>query len=191
MGFTNLSAKMIELKIWRLWFAKITQEYLAYVQTGILIYNSSVDLSQIVKHYRNCLSVLPDAPLYGNIPQGADKVSGKLDSFLTLEHKQFLLLCNGGSFGDIELWGAEEILDKQYRAPKNLQDSMYEAGQVLYEPIFLNRINNQVTFNVDGEKIVPFSSFIEEYVFGEKYKYIFDDADIDDMWYFFLHDNPI
>ena len=56
---------------------------------------------------------------------------------------------------------------------------------------FLNRINNQVTFNVDGEKSVPFSSFIEEYVFGEKYKYIFDDADIDDMWYFFLHDNPI
>ncbi|MFC2564350.1 MAG: hypothetical protein ACFNT6_06745, partial [Neisseria sp.] len=50
---------------------------------------ASMDLSQIVKHYRNCLSVLPDAPLYGNIPQGADKVSGKLDSFLTLEHKQF------------------------------------------------------------------------------------------------------
>ena len=41
LGFTNLSAKMIELKIWRLWFAKITQEYLAYAQTGILIYNSS------------------------------------------------------------------------------------------------------------------------------------------------------
>ena len=150
-----------------------------------------MDLSQIIKHYRNCLSALPDAPLYGNIPQGADKVSRQLDSFLTLEHKQFLLLCNGGSFGDIELWSAEEILDKQYRVPKNLQDSMYEAGQVLYEPIFLNRINNQVTFNVGGEKIIPFSSFIEEYVFGEKYKYIFDDADIDDMWYFFLHDNPI
>ena len=95
-----------------------------------------MDLSQIIKHYRNCLSVLPDAPLYGNIPQGADKVSGQLDSFLTLEHKQFLLLCNGGSFGDIELWSAEEILDKQYRVSKNLQDSMYEAGQVLYEPIF-------------------------------------------------------
>ena len=41
LGFTNLSAQMIELKIWRLWFAKITQEYLAYAQTGILIYNSS------------------------------------------------------------------------------------------------------------------------------------------------------
>ena len=51
-----------------------------------------MDLSQIIKHYRNCLSVLPDAPLYGNIPQGADKVSGKLDSVLTLEHTQFLLL---------------------------------------------------------------------------------------------------
>ena len=51
-----------------------------------------MDLSQIIKHYRNCLSVLPDAPLYGNIPQGADKVSGKLDSFLTLEHKQFFII---------------------------------------------------------------------------------------------------
>ena len=37
----NLSAKMIELKILRLLFAKITPEYLAYAQTGILIYNRS------------------------------------------------------------------------------------------------------------------------------------------------------
>ena len=39
--FTHLSTKMIELKILRLWFAKITQEYLSYAQTGILIYNRS------------------------------------------------------------------------------------------------------------------------------------------------------
>jgi len=32
---------MIELKILRLWSVKITQEYLSYAQTGILIYNSS------------------------------------------------------------------------------------------------------------------------------------------------------
>ena len=66
-----------------------------------------------------------------------------------------------------------------------------KQGKFYMSQFFLNRINNQVTFNVDGEKSIPFSSFIEEYVFGEKYKYIFDDADIDDMWYFFLHDNPI
>lgn len=95
-----------------------------------------MDLSQIIKHYRNCLSVLPDAPLYGNIPQGADKVSGQLDSFLTLEHKQFLLLCNGGSFGDIDLWSAEEILDKQYRVPKKLQDSCMKQGKFYMSQFF-------------------------------------------------------
>ena len=96
-----------------------------------------------------------------------------------------------GSFGDIELWSTEEILDRQYRVPKNLQDYTYEIGQVLYEPIFLNRLNDQVTFNVDSRKSIPFSSFIEEYIFGSRYKYIFDGADIDDMWYSFLQDNPI
>lgn len=73
-----------------------------------------MNLSQIIKHYRNCLSNLPDAPLYGNIPQGADRISEQLEQFLAPEHKQFLLLCNGGSFGDIELWSTEEILDRQY-----------------------------------------------------------------------------
>ena len=134
-----------------------------------------MNLSQIIKYYRNCLSDLPDAPLYGNIPQGADRISEQLEQFLAPEHKQFLLLCNGGSFGDIELWSTEEILDRQ----------------VLYEPIFLNRLNDQVTFNVDSRKSIPFSSFIEEYIFGSRYKYIFDGADIDDMWYTFLQDNPI
>ena len=64
-------------------------------------------------------------------------------------------------------------------------------GQVLYEPIFLNRLNVQLTFNVDSRKSILFSSFIEEYIFGSGYKYIFDGADIDDMWYSFLQDNPI
>ena len=150
-----------------------------------------MNLSQIIKYYRNCLSDLPDAPLYGNIPQGADRISEQLEQSLAPEHKQFLLLCNGGSFGDIELWSTEEILDRQYRVPKNLQDYTYEIGQVLYEPIFLNRLNDQVTFNVDSRKSIPFSSFIEEYIFGSRYKYIFDGADIDDMWYTFLQDNPI
>ena len=56
---------------------------------------------------------------------------------------------------------------------------------------FLNRLNDQVTFNVNSKKSIPVSSFIEEYMFGSRYKYIFDGADIDDMWYTFLQDNPI
>ena len=40
-----------------------------------------MNLSKIIKHYRNCLSDLPDAPLYGNIPQGADRISEQLEQF--------------------------------------------------------------------------------------------------------------
>ena len=68
-----------------------------------------MNLSKIIKHYRNCLSDLPDAPLYGNIPQGADRISEQLEQFLAPEHKQFLLLCNGGSFGDQKRYWIDNI----------------------------------------------------------------------------------
>ncbi len=149
-----------------------------------------MDLAEIIRHYRNRLSMLPDAPLYGDIPEGVDEIDGRLESFLTPEHKQFLLLCNGGSFGDIDLWNTEEILNEQYRVPESSQDSIYEIGQVLYEPIFLNRINNHVTFSVDKQRDIPFSIFVKEYMLGERYKYIFHNADMGDLWYSFLQDNP-
>lgn len=150
-----------------------------------------MDLYKLIEHYRNRLSLLSDSPLYGDIPEGAENIKEKLECFLDPEHKKFLLLCSGGSFGDIELWGTDEILDMQYRVPKNLQDSVYEIGQVLYESIFLNKTNHCVTFCIDKEKNILFSFFIKEYVFGDKYKYIFDNADLDDMWYSFLLDNPM
>lgn len=58
-----------------------------------------MDLSQIIKHYRNCLSALPDAPLYGNIPQGADKVSGQLDSFWRWNINSFYYCATEGLSG--------------------------------------------------------------------------------------------
>ena len=79
-----------------------------------------MNLSKIIKHYRNCLSDLPDAPLYGNIPQGADRISEQLEQFWHLNINNFYYYVMG-SFGDIELWSTEEILDRQYRVPKNLQ----------------------------------------------------------------------
>ena len=51
-----------------------------------------MNLSKIIKHYRNCLSDLPDAPLYGNIPQGADRISEQLEQFLAPEHKQIFII---------------------------------------------------------------------------------------------------
>ena len=51
-----------------------------------------MNLSKIIKHYRNCLSDLPDAPLYGNIPQGADRISEQLEQFWHLNINNFIIM---------------------------------------------------------------------------------------------------
>ena len=96
-----------------------------------------MDLSQIIKHYRNCLSVLPDAPYMEIFLKGLIKVSGQLDSFLTLEHKTVFIIVQRRVFWGYRVVGrGRKYWINNTGRQKNLQDSMYEAGQVLYEPIF-------------------------------------------------------
>ena len=140
-------------------------------------------LETIITHYRNRLVALPDAILIGEIPKGA-------------EHCAFLKLCNGGSFGDIILWSTEELPDNQYRVPAE-QPSWYEIGQLLYEPLFLDKHTQHVIFSADSydgiEKIdVDFDTFVKEYIFGSKYKEkIIGYANADDDWSVFLNNSSI
>ena len=108
----------------------------------------------------------------------------------------FLKLCNGGSFGDIILWSTEELLDNQYRVPAE-EPSWYEIGQLLYEPLFLDRHTQQVIFPADSyegiEEInIDFDTFVKEYIFGNKYKEKvigYDNAE--DDWAVFLSNSSI
>ena len=65
-------------------------------------------LETIITHYRNRLASLPDAILIGEIPEGAESISPEVLQYITPVHSAFLKLCNGGTFGDIILWSAEE-----------------------------------------------------------------------------------
>ena len=131
-------------------------------------------LETIITHYRNRLAASPDAILIGEIPEGAKNISPELLQLIAPMHNDFLKLCNGGSFGDIILWSTEELLDNQYRVPAD-QTSWYEIGQLLYEPLFLDKHTQHVIFSADSydgiEKIdVDFDTFVKEYIFGSKYK---------------------
>lgn len=66
---------------------------------------------------------------------------------------------------------------------------MYEIGQVLYEPVFLDRISKQIRFELDVEIICPFDQFITDYIFGDNYSNIFTNAAQDDMWFDFIERN--
>ena len=149
-------------------------------------------LETIITHYRNRLVALPDAILIGEIPEGAKNISPEVLQLIAPMHNDFLKLCNGGSFGDIILWSTEELPDNQYRVPAN-QSSSYEIGQLLYEPLFLDKHTQHVIFPADSydgiEKIdVDFDTFVKEYIFGSKYKEkIIGYDNEDDDWSVFLN----
>jgi len=155
-----------------------------------------MSLETIIIHYRNRLASLPDAILIGEIPEGAESIPPEVLQYITPVHSAFLKLCNGGSFGDIILWSTEELLDNQYRVPAD-QSSWYEMGQLLYEPLFLDKHTQHVIFSADSydgiEKIdVDFDTFVKEYIFGSKYKEkIIGYANADDDWSVFLNNSSI
>ena len=153
-------------------------------------------LETIIAHYRSRLASLPDAILIGEIPEGAESIPPKVLQLIAPAHCSFLKLCNGGTFGDIILWSVEELLENQYRVPSE-QPSWYEIGQLLYEPLFLDKHTQYVIFPADVyegiEGIeVDFDTFIREYIFGSKYKEkIIGYDNEDDDWSVFLNDSSI
>jgi len=155
-----------------------------------------MNLETIITHYRNCLSSSPDAILIGEIPEGARNIPQEVLDWGDLAYSAFLRLCNGGSFGDIILWSVEELLDNQYRVPSD-QPSWCEIGQLLYEPLFLDKDTQHVLFPVDSyegiEEIdVDFDTFVREYIFGSKYKEkIIGYDNANDDWSGFLNNSSI
>ncbi|AVM49037.1 hypothetical protein [Capnocytophaga sp. oral taxon 878] len=153
-------------------------------------------LETIITHYRNRLVALPDAILIGEIPKGAENISPEVLQLIAPAHCAFLKLCNGGSFGDIILWSTEELPDNQYRVPSD-QPSWCEIGQLLYEPLFLDKHTQHVIFPADSydgiEKInVDFDTFVSEYIFGSKYKEkIIGYDNTEDDWSGFLNNSSI
>ena len=153
-------------------------------------------LETIITHYRNRLAALPDAILIGEIPEGAENIPPEVLQLIAPAHCAFLKLCNGGSFGDIILWSTEELLDNQYRVPAN-QTSWYEIGQLLYEPLFLDKHTQLVIFPADSyegiEEIdVDFDTFVSEYILGSKYKEkIIGYDNANDDWSVFLNNSSI
>ena len=153
-------------------------------------------LETIITHYRNRLVALPDAILIGEIPKGAENISPEVLHLIAPAHCAFLKLCNGGSFGDIILWSTEELPDNQYRVPAE-QPLWYEIGQLLYEPLFLDKHTQLVIFPADSyegiEEIdVDFDTFVSEYILGSKYKEkIIGYANADDDWSVFLNNSSI
>lgn len=154
-----------------------------------------MDLKNLITHYKKCLNSLgEEAILIGEIPDAATDFSEELETLLTPTHKDFLKICDGGFFGDIVLWNSHEILDSQYRVPEHLQNTAYEIGQILYEPLFMDKTTQTVLFLAENyadmnEFRTDLPTFIKDFAFGENYRTAIIPHCEGDSWWDFLQEN--
>lgn len=132
-------------------------------------------IQEMIEGLRASLKSDPDGFLIGDLPAGNPKVEilpGPLG-----EHLAFLRMCDGARCGVIDLWPLEHIPGQQYRI-ENFPGAVewLSVGQVLYEPLVLNRISGKVkllTYGfppvIDGPEYGSFNDFLQESVFGSGY----------------------
>lgn len=153
-----------------------------------------MDLKNLITHYKKRLNSIEEAILIGEIPDGATNFSQELENLLSPTHKDFLKICDGGFFGEIVLWSSREILDSQYRVPAHLQNTVYEIGQILYEPLFMDKSTQTVLFfaenytDMNGFR-TDFPTFIRDFAFGENYRTAIIPYCDGDSWWDFLQQN--
>lgn len=105
------------------------------------------------------------------------------------EHQKILRIFNGGRFGIIDIWDIDFLNKNQYRTPDN--SALYEVGQILYEPIFINKINGKVVITIDNELIFTnfnFCEFVFYYIFGEGYFTLVENK-YSDLWLNFINEH--
>lgn len=112
------------------------------------------------------------------------------------EYYNLLRLTNGARCGDIDLWSYSELEKNQF-VLSNIQDekeSWLSIGQILYEPLIINRFNGNVyKYIVDEDSMIcfgKFNFFLKNSVLGSGYCNIIRNSENDD-WFLFLKKNGI
>lgn len=94
-------------------------------------------------------------------------------------------LSDGGRFGVVDLWSVEELSTKQFRSCE--PERLLEIGQILYEPLVLDLQHDSLSWVRESSGTVilgHFETFLQRYVFGERYREIA--AADDDLWLSYL-----
>ena len=147
-------------------------------------------LKEIINRIKQELHDRPDGVIAGEINNGfkGDMIT---DNPVVYKYFEFLKETNGASFGDIDFYDYDRILKYQFRVLSipGGEDKWFCIGQILYEPMVLNKTDSKVyrfyqgfESSISGTCFGYFDDFLKDYVFGKKYADIIPDAE-DDEWY--------
>ena len=128
--------------------------------------------------------------VYGELSKGNSSIINENEKLN--EYFEFLKHCDGARFGGIDLWSYEELPSNQYRCADLCKgEQLLEIGQILYEPLVINKINGEVGYlsqdkpNEIKYRFGSFNNFLINYVFGIKYSEIIPDSH-EDNWFDFI-----
>jgi hypothetical protein len=124
----------------------------------------------------------PDGYVVGNIAGSISNIDCPSGHWLT-----FFELANGGRFGEIDLWGFEELNNNQYYC-EDLPGGENEwliIGQVLYEPLAISKTSGLVVLFVrcaEPQTLGTTAQFMNDYVFGPRYAELIPDVETSKWW---------
>lgn len=141
------------------------------------------NLKLLIKSVKKSLEIEPNNMMIGDLNEGWNEVNNFI-------HLSYLSEFNGGRCGSIDLWSMDKLSSNQYRLSALNQNEWLEIGQVLYEPLVLNKTSGEVyLMDEDVEKkkasFKDIEYFLSNYVFGQRYKEIIPEGEKDE-WYIFL-----
>ncbi|MFJ5789242.1 hypothetical protein ACIP9G_04080 [Lysinibacillus sp. NPDC093197] len=133
--------------------------------------------------------------VFGKLNYGIGEMS-EINTLKLGEYYNLLRLTNGARCDDIDLWSYSELEKNQF-VLSNIQDekeSWLSIGQILYEPLIINRFNGNVyKYIVDEDSMIcfgKFNFFLKNSVLGSGYCNIIPNSENDD-WFLFLKKNGI
>ncbi|WP_417395956.1 hypothetical protein [Gimesia chilikensis] len=141
------------------------------------------NLRETIKQLRSSLVALDDGPRIGEIRPGNADARFEVESW-----DDVLVECDGGRFGAIDLWSAEEIPScQQAIQPLDNASDYLVVGQILYEPIVINRrseLLHWLPVNAQPVALGTADLFLNHFVFGSGYSELIPDVEKEHWWQF-------
>ncbi|MBU5354914.1 hypothetical protein KQI74_21690 [Paenibacillus barcinonensis] len=148
-------------------------------------------LHNLITRVKIKLEAEPKGIIYGEFYKGNTDI--KSSDKVLKPYFEFLGVTDGARCGVMDFWSFNELGSHQYRIADLIGglEKWIEIGQILYEPLVIDKHSGEVFCFEQGYQISTdkslgdFNYFISNYVFGPKYKEFVPDVDLDD-WFQFL-----
>jgi hypothetical protein len=139
-------------------------------------------VKEIVAKVKKALDADPTSIVAGEMRNGLPEASCGV-----AEWDLFLSSVNGGRFGAFDIWSVEELDMNQVFASvmPGGQHEWLVIGQMIYDPIGLNRTSGEVVCFAEGREPIALGSvetFATDYLLGKAYSTVIPNSQQDEWW---------